>query len=590
VPTSAQAVTRRSRVVVALVLGGLIVLLLGPALAPGYTLIRDQVFVPDQNLLPWMLGIGAGLPRSVPQDAVVAVLSGPVPGWLLEKLAMVAALALLGGGVARLLRASGTGARVVGVVAGVWSAYVVERLLMGHWSLLLAVGTLPWLLDLARRARSGERRTWARWFLLLSLASLTVSGGLLALAVSLPVAIGPGSRMSRARRISWTVTGLVAQLPWLVPTLVVSSSVTGVGAAGSQVFRLRAESWAGALVTALGTGGVWNADAVPGTRTTVLPLLATLVLLGLAAAGAGRVVRVLGRAATLTLGTLAVLGLLWSVAGTMDVLDPVVTWVVGSVPGGGVLRDAHKWLAPWLLLVAVAAGLGADRLACSLARRSDRTAARTLLVGLALVPLVCLPDAAWGVSGQLASVAYPDDYAVVRDRLAASGPGDAISLPWQTFRRFPWNDGRTVLDPVPRFMSRSVVASDSLVVRSHGELVTVSGEDPRAAEITRTIAAGRPLGPVLVGLGIGWAVVATDAPDATSTLPDGAVLVTSGDHLALYRLAAAETQPRPDGLVLVLVADATAIGVLVFALVLLVRQRGARGRSGRNAGQAATGW
>jgi hypothetical protein len=426
--------------------------------------------------------------------------------------------------------------------------------------------------------------------LLLSLASLTVSGGLLALAVSLPVAIGPGSRLSRTRRIAWAFTGLAAQLPWLVPTLVVSSSVTGVGAAGSEVFRLRAESWVGALVTALGTGGVWNAEAVPGSRTTALPLLATLVLLGLAAAGARRVVPVLGRAATLTLGALAALGLLWSVAGTVEVLDPLVTWVVGSVPGGGVLRDAQKWLAPWLVLLAVAAGLGADRLARALARRTDRTAARTLLVALVLVPVACLPDAAWGVSGQLASVSYPDDYAVVRARLAAAGPGQAISLPWQTFRRFPWNDGRTVLDPVPRAMTRTVVSADSLVVRSHGALVVVSGEDPRSGEVSRAIEAGDPLGPVLSRMGIGWAVVATDVADPTADLPTDAVLVSPGTHLALYRLRPPQTPPAPSGVLGVLVGDLVALTLLAAALALATAAAVTRRARARESVDRATGW
>jgi hypothetical protein len=526
----------------------------------------------------------------VPQDAVVAMLSGPVPGWLLEKAAMLAALGLLAAGVSRLLRPAGNGARVVGAVVAVWSAFVVERLLMGHWSLLLAVGTLPWLLDLARRARSGERRTWGPWFLLLCLASLTVSGGVLALAVSLPVVVGPRTRVRGGRRATWVVTGLVAQLPWLVPTLVQTTGTLGVAGAGSEVFRLRAESWFGAVVTALGTGGVWNAEAVPGSRSTVLPLLATIVVLALAGAGARRLVPLLGRAATLTLGTLSVLGLVWAVAGTVEALDPMVTWVVTAVPGGGVLRDAQKWLAPWLILVAVAAGLGAHRCARALARRADRTTARSLLVGLALVPLVCLPDAAWGASGALSSVAYPGDYAVVRASLSAAGEGDAISLPWQTFRRFPWNDGRTVLDPVPRAMPRTVVASDSLVVRSHGELVTVGGEDPRSAQVSRAIADGEPLAPLLRSIGVGWAVVATDIPDATADLPPGAEVVVPGEHLALYRLAAPVQQPAPEGVAAVLLADLLALGVLAAAAALATATAVTRRMSARESHTGATGW
>ncbi len=37
------------------------VVVLGPALGAGYVLHADEVFVPQQDLLPWMLGVGAGI-------------------------------------------------------------------------------------------------------------------------------------------------------------------------------------------------------------------------------------------------------------------------------------------------------------------------------------------------------------------------------------------------------------------------------------------------------------------------------------------------------------------------------------------------
>src|SRR3954447_5976928 len=116
----------------------LALLVLGPALAPGYLLVRDMVWVPDLSLSADALGLGSGLPRAVPSDAVVAVLDEVVPGMLLQKLVLVAALAGGGVGVARLLdlrdgRISEPAAlvvRLVAVSAYGWNAYVAERLLM----------------------------------------------------------------------------------------------------------------------------------------------------------------------------------------------------------------------------------------------------------------------------------------------------------------------------------------------------------------------------------------------------------------------------------------------------------------------------
>ena len=81
----------------------LALLVLGPALGPGFLLVRDMVWVPDLALAGDVLGLGSGLPRAVPSDAVVAVLDEVVPGMLLQKLVLVLALTAGGVGAARLV-------------------------------------------------------------------------------------------------------------------------------------------------------------------------------------------------------------------------------------------------------------------------------------------------------------------------------------------------------------------------------------------------------------------------------------------------------------------------------------------------------
>ena len=109
-----------------------------------------MVWVPDLALRPDLLGLGSGLPRAVPSDAVVAVLDEVVPGMLLQKLVLVAALAAGGVGAARLLDRDGGPAglvvRLVAVSVYGWNALVAERLLMGAWPVLVGYAVLPWLL------------------------------------------------------------------------------------------------------------------------------------------------------------------------------------------------------------------------------------------------------------------------------------------------------------------------------------------------------------------------------------------------------------------------------------------------------------
>ncbi|MFN8170130.1 MAG: hypothetical protein U0S36_15300 [Candidatus Nanopelagicales bacterium] len=545
------------------------VVVLGPSLAPGYTLIGDQVFVPDQSLLPWMLGLGGGLPRSVPQDAVVAVLTGPVPGWVWESVALVSALVLLGAGVARLLRAAGTATRCVGVAVAVWSPYVAERLLIGHWSLLLAVAVLPWALVAADGVRRGRARSAPVWLLWTALASLTPTGGLLVVAVSAPVLLW-SSAVPRGRRVLVALGGLVLQLPWLVPSL---QHPAASGAAGADVFALRPEGPWGALLTALGTGGLWNADAVPGSRATLLAPLATLGLVVLAVLGRRAVVEVLGRPVALTLVAASAVGLAVALLGSWELTRPATRWVVEVVPGGGLVRDGQKWLAPWLVLLAVASALGARRVARAVARRAgDASLRRLVLAAVLAVPLLTLPDLAWGALGRLASVDYPDDWQRARDVLAADpAPGDVVSLPWSTFRRFPWNDGRTVLDPAPRAMPRTVVTDTSLVVRRGGALVVVPGDDPRSTAVGEAVRSGADLGPVLREQGVGWALVAEVG--APVTPPAGATRVLDGRDLDLYRLAEPGPAPALPPIAPVVAADSAALVLVLVAGVAAVRRR-----------------
>jgi hypothetical protein len=345
-------------------------------------------------------------------------------------------------------------------------------------------------------------------------------------------------------------------------------------------------------VTALGTGGAWNADAVPGSRATLLGPLVTAALLALAWLGRRRVVDTLGGPVTSVLVVGATVGLLVAVCGAWSVTAGITRWWVESMPGGGLVRDGQKWLAPWLILLAVASALGAVRVATWASRRTaDALVGTVLVVAAVALPVLGTPDLVWGNGGRLASVDYPDDWAVARALLASDpAPGDVVALPWSTFRRFDWNVGRTVLDPAPRAMPRTVVVSDSLVVRRGDVLVTVPGDDPRSRLVAAAIESGADLAPVLHDAGIGWLLV--ERTGQVAALPSGAVNILQGPDLALYRLAEPAPAPSVSGVAAVLAADTAAALVLVAAgITLAARRRRRTGRSTRgDAAPEATGW
>ncbi|WP_236830173.1 hypothetical protein [Blastococcus sp. KM273128] len=532
-------------------------LVTGPALAPGFVLLRDMVFVPRQDLDADALGLGGTLPRAVPVDAVMGVLTAVVPGDLVQKAVLLGTVFAAVLGAARLVPPGDDGRRgAAGAVAGLvygWSPYLAERLLMGHWTLLLAYAALPWIARESLRVRGGAPGALPRLLLVCVPAALSPTGALLAAGVVL-VLVG------RERLLPAGGGLLLLSLPWLVAG-VLHPAGGASDPAGVAAFAARAENWGGTLPALLGTGGIWNAGAVPGSRTSVLAPLLTALLVAVAVAGWARR-EVLTHPARGLLG-LAAGGLLLAAAGTLPVLDSLLAQAVAQLPGAGLLRDGHKWTAWWALVLAVGAGLGTRRLVGAVRSRGGAAAAAATAGVLVVLPLVALPDLAWGVGGRLQPVAYPADWQRVRDALdGAEGTGDVLVLPFGAYRAFGWNDGRPQLDPAPRWLPLPAVTDDALVVGGRA----VAGEDRRARAVAA--AAGDPR--ALAALGVGWVLVERGTPGRAVPAAVGSLpVVVDGADLRLHRVPGARPAPGPSPVrvTAVVAAHGVALGVCVGAVL-----------------------
>lgn len=534
-------------------------LLIGPALAPGFVLSYDLIFTPQQTLLPGSLGVGGGLPRAVPQDAVVALLQYVIPGMLLEKIVLLGIFLLTGFGMLRLLGAAGPVAAVVAATLAMLAPFVTERLVLGHWGLLLAYALCPWAIALARDVRRrGDVPSVVRLILVLACAGLTPSGSVVATALAVPLAVGPGSIAGLRQRVAITLAALVTWLPWVVPALL--HPVAGASdAAAAEVFALRAEGWWGTAVTALSGGGVWNSEVVPVSRTMWWAPLTALGVAVLALVGVRGLAVVLGRATVLWWAALSVMGAGLAVLSGTDLW----TWVISEVPGAGLARDAHKLVAPLVLLLAASAGLGVARLVVRIPDRSGRIAA---VIAICVLPVALQPDFVWGVGGRLRPVEYPPDWQAVRTTLEESAaPGDVLVLPWSSFRRFPWNDYRTTLDPAPRWLPRPTVVATELLVATGSGVVPIAGDDPRAQAITAAIDRGDDLTEVARGLGIGWVLIESNTGTTAELPPLDYSVVWAGSELTLGRLAGPAPEPWPlPGLTIVGIVD----GVILLGLMV----------------------
>ncbi|WP_422750962.1 hypothetical protein [Micromonospora sp. WMMD1219] len=535
------------------------VLILAPLAAPGYALRYDMVFVPRQPLSWDLVAPAQSLPRAVPMDALVSLVTQLVPGWVVQRVALAGAVLFAAVGAGRLVPTERRAVQLVAAVAYAWTPYLAERLLIGQWGLLLAYAALPWLVRAALDLRAGRDGALARVVLFAAPAAITPTGGLIALATVLVLAA------DRARlRLSAVAVGGVALLnaPWIVAALVTGAGGTS-DPAGVAAFAARAENWAGPLVALAGTGGIWNVQATPASRSATLAPLATLVLVVLAAVGAGLLRRRLPAGAAVRLGVLAGGAYLLAALAVLPGGQAALSWAVAHVPGAGLLRDGQKFLAPYALVLVVCAALGAERLVA----RIDREVAGIVLAGLLLLPVAVMPDLAFGGAGRISPVRYPADWRAVAERLP-DDPGEILALPLTTYRAYPWNPGRVVLDPAPRYLPGTVLTDDTLVVDD----VAVAGENPRLREVRRVLAEGRPVS----ATGVGWVVVQHGTPSTVDpAVLAGLDLRYEGESLSLYRNPAASGPPPRAGASrwLVVLACGTAVLAVMAAAFSTLRRR-----------------
>lgn len=532
----------------------------------GYLLHRDAVATPRSPLTAAAFGIDGAPPRAVPQDGALAIASQGIDGGFL--VAALIALTLFGAGLgygrlaARLLPAAGTGGAVAAALVAIWNPFVAERLLQGQWSLLTGYAALGWLVCAVLDLR--EDPGWTRWAVLaglLAAAGFTPTGSLLGLVVA---AVALAATDLARRPAYWAgllCVWVLTALPWLVAAAY--SDDAGGPVDGAAAFAARAEPLLGTAGSLLGLGGIWNADAVPTSRTSGWAAVATLALLAVVVVGGAALWRQRRRLPrpVLALGVLAAVVLAVIACAATGPGLAAVDWLLTHVPGAGLLRDTQKYLALAVPFYALAAAAAVGWLRAWVPTGFAVAAVAALIVAP-------LPDLAWGVGGALKPVVYPDDYARAVELIGADDRA-VLLVPASGMRDFPWNNAPS-LSPLPRMLDAPVIVDGTLLVDG----VALDGP-----------AAEQPLDPAALDsaslVTAGWVV--WEAPRADRVdLPPPARLEFSGDHLAVYRLPDAPAHPAPGAAAWTTAAIAHALwfGCLLGLFAPLAR-RGQRARAGR---------
>ncbi|MFT4044269.1 MAG: hypothetical protein QM673_14020 [Gordonia sp. (in: high G+C Gram-positive bacteria)] len=514
--------------------------ILAPLLRPGYLLYRDAVSTPHSFVTDATLGLGELPPRAVPQDWLVASIGSLFNGGVVVTGLLCAAMVFGGVGYGllaiRLVPECGRTGAIAATMIAICNPYVAERLLQGHWSLLVGYATLGWIIMVVNDFAPG--RGVCQWLALgglLAAAGLTPTGSVLAGAVLVvtAVACAPWRRVEYGGAL---LLWLASTAPWLLAAVIGGASIGGGGMAGVNAFGLRAEPWLGSLGTALGLGGIWNADAVPASRTFGWAAVATGCFL--AVAGLGLVSmwhRGMFSRPAVALGLLAMVTVFFAAAGATGPGRITLGALIDAVPGGGLLRDTQKFLALAMPFVAICVGSAARAL-------HARVPAGFALVIIGLLTVAPLPDIAWGVGGRLSTVHYPADWS----RVAALIPADSGSValwPPGTVRRYTFTRGPS-LDPAARMLRAPVIESGELTVDG----TVVDPPAPHALRVHEALrAGGDPI--TLARLGVGWVLIENDSSPTHFDIPIRLAQrdqpIFSGTDLTLFRIPGAARLPGP---------------------------------------------
>ncbi|KMO72425.1 hypothetical protein [Mycolicibacterium chubuense] len=553
-----------------------------PLLGPGYLLLRDAVSTPRSYLTDAALGLTQAAPRALPQDVAVAWASAVLDGGAVVKALLILGIWLAGWGAARLAAAllpdAGLPGQCVAATIAIWNPYVAERLLQGHWSLLVGYGALPWVAGSVLALRSAPKLYSTRekdefprvecnvggigaalfW---LALAGLTPTGLMLAATVALACAVAPGPGRSRLFCAAVSLAAATtAALPWLVASAVADGWSSGADQGPAvSAFAARAEPGLGTLGSLAGLGGIWNADAVPASRTGLFAVVATVVLLAVVAIGVPVLIR---RRAGVPLLVLAVAAVAVPALMATGPGLAAVEAVIEAVPGLGVVRDGQKWVALAMPGYALAGAAAVVTL------RPRVPVVATAAVCCAAV-IATLPDLVWGVGGKVRPGQYPPAW---REAAAVidTDPAPVAVLPVDSMRRFAWAGPAPVLDPLPRWLRAEVLATGDLSIGGR----TVPGEGVHAREVQAMLLAGADRDQ-LAAAGVGWVVV--EGSGANLALP----VAFRDSELTVYRVGGDSPSSPHRGVVLA--AHGVWLAQLVVGLgAMALRRFRSRGADGRH--------
>jgi hypothetical protein len=533
--------------------------ILGPLLGQGYILRLDMVFTPHLNAIPAFYGLDNWeIPGRLPFMALVSLADNILPGWVVQKIFLIAVLFSAGFGAYRLFPSKGLAPYFCGILYAV-NPFVYYTFLKGQWGVLASYAVLPFVTKAVINMLTHRKPKDAIIAALLVTVSAVfqVQSVFLVFLIGLFLFIFKVSEYREWRTIIHTsgivlISVFIALLInsfWIIPTLTSGGTLLeSIHQADLENFAPQAGSWFDVALMF----GSWRAGSYTDPRD-LLPVwwLISLIFIYLAIFGfltwrkhveAGWAVKATG----LTM----IIGLVFS-AGILAGLN-AFEWIFDHVFWFRAFRDSYKFVALICLGYAFLGACGVARLSEMKAQVS--TAGKKLLksaIPYALAIIIILPMiftfTIFGFNGQLKTTDFPDSWYEVNEYLNRDEDDfNVLFLPWHLYMDFSWlpNEDQRLANPAYRFFNKPVISGDNIEIGS----VYTQSTNPVSAYVEAIIADLdniSDLGNRLVPLNVKYIILAHEVDyTAYQRLDAQADLVIDyeTDSLTVYRNTAASSR------------------------------------------------
>lgn len=417
-----------------------------PLLSPGFILSFDTVVGPFKPQFPSFFS------NTFLFGSILSSLSLVFSTAILEKVWLFLIFFLSGWGMYRL---AGKNSIAAGIFAGTLFAvnsFVYERVLIGHWGLLLGYGLLPFMVEAILSKKSVFAAIIATFIL-----SIDIHFALIFVPILLVLPIFTGNIKQIA--IFWG-TLLFLNLNWLIPAFLGHSElitiVDSFNVNDLIAFRSFADPNYGLVFNLLSGYGFWAGAnhyfTLPKDVFMFWPLLSVMIL-SVVLVGIYKIFKegdVKEKTLAVAMVILMVLALDFAGGVALPASRDMFISLYDKFPILRGLREPQKVIGLVMFCFAFFGAYGVEFLVKK----------KKIFLILLILPLIYTPTVFGSFWGQLRPVDYPASWSKVKTILDTHpGKNSVLAFPWHQYMRYRFNNNQAVVNIGPLYFGNKILSS-----------------------------------------------------------------------------------------------------------------------------------